>query len=56
MYLITGGLGGIGSVLAEYLAEKVHARLVLIGRTELPEKSQWDKYVAGQGDEKIAKE
>ena len=33
VYLITGGLGRIGMLLAEYLAERVEARLVLIGRS-----------------------
>ncbi|MBE9913470.1 amino acid adenylation domain-containing protein [Paenibacillus donghaensis] len=32
-YLITGGLSGIGLVLAHYLAEKYHAKLTLIGRS-----------------------
>ena len=33
VYLITGGLGGLGLVFSEYLASKFHARLVLIGRS-----------------------
>jgi NADP-dependent 3-hydroxy acid dehydrogenase YdfG/acyl carrier protein len=33
VYLITGGLGGIGLELAHYLAHTVHAKLVLIGRS-----------------------
>ncbi len=33
VYLITGGLGGIGLELASYLAQAVSARLILIGRT-----------------------
>jgi acyl transferase domain-containing protein len=33
VYLITGGLGGIGLELADYLAQAVRARLILIGRT-----------------------
>ncbi|MEP3114223.1 SDR family NAD(P)-dependent oxidoreductase [Nisaea sp.] len=33
IYLITGGLGRIGLLLAAYLAERVEARLVLIGRS-----------------------
>jgi acyl transferase domain-containing protein/NADPH:quinone reductase-like Zn-dependent oxidoreductase/thioesterase domain-containing protein/NAD(P)-dependent dehydrogenase (short-subunit alcohol dehydrogenase family)/acyl carrier protein len=33
VYLITGGLGGIGLELAEHLARTVHARLILVGRT-----------------------
>ncbi len=32
VYLISGGLGGIGLVLAAELAKRVHARLVLFGR------------------------
>ncbi|MGC6177120.1 SDR family NAD(P)-dependent oxidoreductase [Lacrimispora sp. 38-1] len=34
-YLITGGAGGLGSHLAEYLAEKYNARLILTGRRDL---------------------
>jgi polyketide synthase PksN len=34
-YLITGGMGGLGYVFAEYLAQRYAARLVLIGRSSL---------------------
>ncbi|WP_434151550.1 SDR family NAD(P)-dependent oxidoreductase [Methylocaldum gracile subsp. desertum] len=34
VYLITGGCGGLGGVVAAHLAEKYHAALVLIGRRE----------------------
>ncbi len=37
VYLITGGLGGLGLVLAEELARSCHARLVLTGRGGLPD-------------------
>lgn len=33
VYLITGGLGRIGLLLAAYLAERAEARLVLVGRS-----------------------
>lgn len=46
VYLITGGLGGLGSALAEYLARTVQARLVLVGRTPLPEREQWADWLA----------
>ena len=46
VYLITGGLGGIGLVLAEYLARTVQAKLVLTGRTGLPRKDTWDQWLA----------
>lgn len=35
VYLITGGIGGLGSIFAKYLAKKYQARLVLIGRSKL---------------------
>ncbi|HKI01527.1 MAG TPA: SDR family NAD(P)-dependent oxidoreductase [Thermoanaerobaculia bacterium] len=36
IYLITGGLGGIGLTLAEHLAATVRAKLVLAGRSPAP--------------------
>ena len=47
VYLITGGLGGIGLALAEYLVETVQARLVLVGRRALPERAEWAGFLAG---------
>ncbi|MDK2599339.1 SDR family NAD(P)-dependent oxidoreductase [Bacillus stercoris] len=38
VYIITGGLGGIGLSLASHLAETVQAKLVLLSRTGLPDK------------------
>lgn len=40
VYLITGGLGGVGLSLAEYLARTVEARLVLVGRSKPSEGQQ----------------
>lgn len=45
VYLITGGRGGIGLEIAAYLAETVQARLVLLGRTELPEREEWHEWL-----------
>ncbi len=45
VYLITGGLGGIGMAVAQYLAEHWQARLVLVGRSGLPERSAWDRWL-----------
>lgn len=43
VYLITGGLGKIGLVLAHAIAtEAPGARLVLMGRTGLPDRGLWD--------------
>jgi acyl transferase domain-containing protein/acyl carrier protein len=41
VYLITGGLGGIGLGLAELLATRLRAKLVLTGRSAVPERSAW---------------
>jgi acyl transferase domain-containing protein len=46
-YLITGGFGGIGLVLAEHLAETYKARLVLTGRRPMPPRETWDEVLAG---------
>ncbi|MGJ5676051.1 MAG: SDR family NAD(P)-dependent oxidoreductase [Nostochopsis sp.] len=46
VYLITGGLGGIGLVLAEYLARNVQAKLLLVGRSALPNKDEWSQWLS----------
>jgi non-ribosomal peptide synthase protein (TIGR01720 family) len=48
-YLITGGMGGVGLALADHLARTVRARLVLVGRTELPAREKWDEVVSSGG-------
>lgn len=45
VYLITGGLGGVGHILATYLAQSVRARLVLTGRTDLPPREAWAEWL-----------
>ncbi|WP_370936710.1 SDR family NAD(P)-dependent oxidoreductase [Amycolatopsis sp. cg13] len=42
VYLITGGTGGIGITVAEHLAQRVAARLVLTSRHGLPPEHEWD--------------
>jgi len=44
--LITGGLGALGLLLAESLADLPGARLVLLGRSALPERGEWEGLVA----------
>ncbi|MCC5601617.1 type I polyketide synthase [Nostoc favosum] len=45
VYLITGGLGGIGLALAEHLAKTVQAKLLLIGRSKIPPKHEWQQWL-----------
>lgn len=40
-YLITGGLGALGRVIAADLGRRGAGRIVLMGRSELPERSSW---------------
>jgi acyl transferase domain-containing protein/acyl carrier protein/phospholipid N-methyltransferase len=41
VYLITGGLGNVGLVIAEYLAKTVKAKLILTGRSTFPRRDEW---------------
>lgn len=50
IYLITGGLGGIGFTIAEHLAQAVKARLVLVGRSVFPDRDQWDQHLNRNGN------
>ncbi len=45
VYLITGGLGSIGMLLARHLAEDIQARLVLTGRSAFPAEAEWDTWL-----------
>jgi amino acid adenylation domain-containing protein len=44
--LVTGGLGGLGLAVAEHLVRTAGARLVLVGRSALPEPSEWQRWLA----------
>jgi acyl transferase domain-containing protein/thioesterase domain-containing protein/acyl carrier protein len=50
VYLITGGLGGIGLEVAEYLAKTVQAKLVLLGRSPFPQKAEWEQWLASHNE------
>jgi amino acid adenylation domain-containing protein len=52
VYLVTGGLGGIGLVLAQYLAKTVNAKLILTGRTALPPHQEWDEWLNANAQNK----
>ncbi|MCI0396600.1 MAG: SDR family NAD(P)-dependent oxidoreductase, partial [Chloroflexi bacterium] len=50
VYLITGGLGRVGLLLAEYLVGEWQAKVALLGRSELPPRSEWPRWLAQSGD------
>jgi phthiocerol/phenolphthiocerol synthesis type-I polyketide synthase E len=56
VYLITGGLGKLGLVLARHLAEKGPCRIVLTTRSDFPEKSKWSDSSAVRANGKETQE
>ncbi|WP_258166291.1 SDR family NAD(P)-dependent oxidoreductase [Paenibacillus sp. PCH8] len=43
IYVITGGMGGIGRAFAEHFADRHNVTLILAGRSEFPERDQWSE-------------
>ena len=41
VYIVTGGLGGIGLRVCKWLLGRFQTRLIVVGLTPLPEKDQW---------------
>ncbi|MEU5432256.1 amino acid adenylation domain-containing protein [Streptomyces sp. NPDC020719] len=48
-HLVSGGLGGVAGPLAEHLLKTPGTRLLLVGRTQLPDEDSWDKHLAEGG-------
>ncbi|HEV2764077.1 MAG TPA: SDR family NAD(P)-dependent oxidoreductase, partial [Pyrinomonadaceae bacterium] len=51
VYLITGGLGGVGLALAEQLSKEARARLVLLGRHALPAEEEWGRWLDAEAED-----
>jgi phthiocerol/phenolphthiocerol synthesis type-I polyketide synthase E len=49
VYVLVGGLGRVGLILAEHLARRFQARLVLAGRTPLPPRAAWSGWLTSHG-------
>jgi polyketide synthase 12 len=54
VYLITGGLGGVGLAIAEHLARAARARLVLVARTLRPDRLERVRALEASGIEVLA--
>jgi acyl transferase domain-containing protein/acyl carrier protein len=50
VYIITGGLGRIGLVFAEYFAKEYDANIVLLDRFDIPSKNEWGKYISAKNE------
>jgi phthiocerol/phenolphthiocerol synthesis type-I polyketide synthase E len=51
VYLVTGGIGGIGYVVAKDLLQNHQAHVVVVGRTVLPDRSEWESWISGHGED-----
>ncbi|MFL5351290.1 SDR family NAD(P)-dependent oxidoreductase [Archangium sp.] len=51
VYLVTGGLTGLGHALAGELARASRARLVLVEGQELPAREQWTQWLSSKGEQ-----
>lgn len=55
-YLITGGTGGMGLAIARWLATTCSARLLLLARTPVPPRVEWDRWIEVHGtDDRVAR-
>ncbi len=54
VYLITGGLGGIGLTIATHLARHKRVRLALLSREGLPAEQHWDDILANGATSRVA--
>jgi len=55
VYLVTGGLGGIGLSIASYLASQYAATLILLTHSEFPERAEWAQWLQEHdSDDKIS--
>ncbi len=50
VYLVTGGLGGLGFSLSEQIARQFKARMVLVSRSEFPAEDKWDEWLSSHGE------
>jgi len=53
IYIITGGMGGIGIEIAKHLSSKSSINLALVSRTEMPDAKEWEGILESSKDEKL---
>lgn len=55
VYLITGGLGGIGLEIGKFLSQKNKVKLCLISRSKLPDVEKWDEILEKAENKKLCR-
>jgi len=53
VYIVTHAMQELGFALAERLADRRHARVVLVDKTFFPHRSDWDNWVREQGEDDL---
>ncbi|MGH1540695.1 MAG: amino acid adenylation domain-containing protein [Arenicella sp.] len=53
--LITGGLGGIGLLVAEHFAKQA-TDIVLVGRSPMPDRCDWNQWLQSEGESTLMRE
>jgi acyl transferase domain-containing protein/acyl carrier protein len=51
VYLITGGLGRKGLLLASYLAQSFQAKIILTGHSAFPGRDEWEEWLASHDEQ-----
>ena len=51
VYIITGGLGGVGLAIAKEIAQTVKAKLVLLSRSSFLKEEEWDNWLKSNNNE-----
>jgi acyl transferase domain-containing protein/thioesterase domain-containing protein/acyl carrier protein len=54
-YVLVGGLGGVGSVFTEYFARELRAQLVILQRSPIPPRGEWEAIIARGDDRRLAR-
>lgn len=54
VYLIAGGAGAVGLETCRYLAGKTRARLVIVNRTPLPKRQEWERLAGYSADTPVS--
>ncbi|WP_139487904.1 type I polyketide synthase [Brevibacillus dissolubilis] len=53
VYMITGGLGRIGREIGKYITSQAQVKLVMVNRTQMPPKDQWQAIADEATDESM---
>ena len=55
VYIVTGGIGGIGLEICKYLTNKNKAKIALINRSKMPDREKWDDVLAMGENQKFCR-